>query len=308
MYHYVRNLDKSRYPGINALGKSEFNYQLDYLQEEYNIVSIEDCRKAIYDEQSLPSNPALLTFDDGFSDHYATVFPELKARGISAAFFPPAEPIINDTVLNVHKIHFVLANCDDINSLLDAIYEAINRHRNEFNLEYPEKYYDRLAEPGRWDPEEVVFVKRLLQRELSYDARSTILDNMFEQFVDVEEKVLSQELYMTIPQLQVMINSGMEVGSHTYSHRWLETLSRRKQREEVTRSVAFLEAIGADITDWTMCYPYGSYDEKTLDILSDTNCDLALTTDNGVAHLHKGNAFTLERLDTNDLPQSPDDH
>lgn len=308
MYHYVRDLARSRYPDINGLCESEFRYQLEYLQEEYNLVSLDDCRSAIYYGDTLPSDPALLTFDDGFIDHYTTAFPILKEYGVPAAFFPPVEPIKTDTVLNVHKIHFILANCDNIHCLLDTVFECVNEYRDEFGLEMPETYYDRLAEPGRWDPEEVVFIKRLLQRSIEYGARSVILDDLFKQFVDIDEKVLSQELYMTPSQLRVMINEGMEVGSHTYSHRWLETLPRRKQCEEIKKSVNFLESIGVNTTNWTMCYPYGSYDETTLDILSETNCDLGLTTNNGVTHLDKENALTLERLDTNDLPQVPDDH
>lgn len=306
-YHYVRPLEKTRYPDINALGKEEFEYQINHIENEYNVVSLEDIRKAIYENQELPSDPALLTFDDGFLDHFTTVFPILYERDISGVFFPPAEPILNDTVLNVHKIHHILANSTDVDELLQSVFNYLDEYREKFDLKSNDAYYQQLAEPGRWDPEEVIFIKRLLQRGLTLEARSTIIDNLFVDHMDTDEKTLSQELYMGPNQLKTMIKAGMDVGSHTFSHRWLETLSDEEQEHEIKKSIDFLNTLGVSTDQWAMCYPYGSYNESTLNILKKHSCDIGITTEMGEAVLNSKNALTLERLDTNDLPQSPND-
>ena len=70
MYHYVRDLKASRYPEIKGLDYKSFQEQILWLKKHFEIIKIEDLIAA-YDEQtSLPENAALLTFDDGYIDHY----------------------------------------------------------------------------------------------------------------------------------------------------------------------------------------------------------------------------------------------
>ncbi|MNZ98859.1 hypothetical protein D3C78_1181630 [compost metagenome] len=51
-----------------------------------------------------------------------------------------------------------------------------------------------------------------------------------------------------------------------------------------------------------MCYPYGGYNESLIDILKSRRCAMGLTTNVGIASLHKESAYQLERLDAVDLP------
>ena len=305
MYHYVRDLSRSRYPDINALTVEEFRYQLDYLESEHSFITIDDLRSALLDDESLPENAALLTFDDGFADHYETVFPILKQREIQGAFFPPVDPIENDTVLDVHKIHTVLAQRETDEELLDTVLDLLEYYQEQFGLKPPSEYYDELAEEGRWDPEEIVFIKRLLQHALSEQVRGTILDDLFDQYLSVDEETLSREWYMSKDQLRVMADDGMYVGSHTANHYWLDTLSREEVVNEVELSLSFLDEINSPTEDWVMCYPYGGYNEMVIDVLREYDCGLGFTTNPQVADTDSNNPLELPRLDTNDLPQSP---
>ncbi len=114
MYHYVRELGRSRFPEIKGLSLERFSRQLDHIQANYTPVTVEMILDALKSpEQSLPPNALLLTFDDGYSDHFTNVFPLLDARGIQGCFFPPARAILEHKVLDVNKIHFVLAAVRD---------------------------------------------------------------------------------------------------------------------------------------------------------------------------------------------------
>ena len=114
MYHYIRDVQSSLFPRINALSVSDFKNQLNYLEKNYTFVSIADLQASILDKKSsLPPNSVLLTFDDGYSDHFETVYPILCDRGIKGIFFPPARPIIENSVLDVNKIQFIIAVCKD---------------------------------------------------------------------------------------------------------------------------------------------------------------------------------------------------
>ena len=112
MYHFVRELPYTRYPKIKGLLTSEFKNQLTYLETHYQFVTIEECIQAIYSNntKNLPKNAILLTFDDAYIDHFVTVFPILESKKIQGCFFPPAKAILNNDVLDVNKIHFLLAS------------------------------------------------------------------------------------------------------------------------------------------------------------------------------------------------------
>jgi len=52
-----------------------------------------------------------------------------------------------------------------------------------------------------------------------------------------------------------------------------------------------------------MCYSYGIYNDSLIEILKKKGCALGFTTEVNIANFSKENAYTLERLDTNDFPK-----
>lgn len=305
MYHFVRELQYTRYPKIKGLLTSQFKEQLTYIEKHYQFVTIEDCINAIYSEnfESFPSNAILLTFDDAYIDHFTTVFPLLEEKSIQGCFFPPAKAILKHEVLDVNKIHFLLASVSNIHGLLHDLYICLDKYRSEYSLENNDYYFSKLAKANRFDPKEVIFIKRLLQVELEEKLRNLIVNELFKKYVTNDEQAFSRELYMNIDQLKCMARNGMYIGSHGYDHYWLNTLSPEKQEKEIDLSLEFLKEVGSPTDNWVMCYPYGAYNSSLIDILIKKNCKLALTTKVDIASLNKDNAFTLERLDTNDLPK-----
>ena len=109
MYHYVRSREHGRYPNLRVRDTAEFRAQLDYIQEHYIPVSADDVALALDGGHPLPERACLLTFDDGYLDHFITVFPELARRGLSGAFYPPVEAIQGQKILEVNKIQLLLA-------------------------------------------------------------------------------------------------------------------------------------------------------------------------------------------------------
>ena len=77
MYHYVRGIRDSRYPGIRGLENDLFVEQIRYLMKNYNIIKMEDVIESLGSKRKLPDKAVLLTFDDGYLDHYINVYPIL---------------------------------------------------------------------------------------------------------------------------------------------------------------------------------------------------------------------------------------
>jgi len=206
-------------------------------------------------------------------------------------------------VLDVNKIHFVLASTFEKRVLVEYIFKQIDENRSRYNLLTSAAYWEKLGKPSRFDPAEVMFCKEILQRELPLELRSAITAELFSRYVSRDEASFSRELYMNLDQIRVLGHYGMYVGSHGYDHYWLNTLSTQQQEREIDQSLMFLKSVGADDQRWIMCYPYGAYNESLLSVIKSHNCVIGLTTEVDLASLDKNNALILPRLDTNDLPK-----
>lgn len=304
MYHYVRDLKHSRYPDIKGLDIALFNAQIEYLKKHYHFITMERLIDSIDNNSSLPEKSVLLTFDDAYTDHFKYVFPLLNEYKIQGSFFPPVKAITEHSVLDVNKIHFILASEEDKSKIITEIKNELNKFRKDYNLESDSFYYDKLAQPNRFDSADVIFIKRLLQVELDETLRKIITNNLFEKIVGINEDSFSRELYMDIEQIKCMHRNGMHIGNHGYDHYWLGSLTRENQKIEIEKSLAFLNQIGCDTKQWTMCYPYGNYNESTIELLTEYNCKLALTTEVNIADVQKHHKYSLPRLDTNDIPKN----
>lgn len=307
MYHYVRDLESSRYPDIKGLDVRAFREQVEYLARHYRVVSMESVLDALAgDPDALPSRAALLTFDDGYLDHYTTVLPILSEYGMQGSFFVPVRAIAERRVLPVNKIHFVLASESDKRRIVRSIMDELGRLRADHELESDEAYWKRLATPTRFDDAEVVFVKRMLQVELEEGLRNRIVDRLFAEYVGIDEKAFAGELYLTRDQIAQLARSGMHVGCHGYEHYWLSRIPRAQQEAEIDLALDFLATCGLDRARWTMCYPYGDHDRGLVGVIRDRGCRLGLTTRVDVADCRRDDPFELPRLDTNDLPKAAD--
>lgn len=301
MYHYVRDLKNSRYPNIKGLDVKLFREQLKYIQNHYKVIRMEDLISAFENNTKLPKNSILLTFDDGYKDHFDFVFPILNELGIQGSFFPVANPIKNGKVLDVNKIHFILAAQEDEVTLIQEIYSLLTKYREKFKLESNEYYFKKLAQPGRWDSKEIRFIKKLLQNELPEEPRKLIIKDLFEKYVSIDEETFAKELYMSEDQLKCLIKNGMHVGSHTINHNWMDKQTTEVQDKELEESAEFLKSLGVT-ENLTMCYPYGRYNETTLELLEKYNFKIGLTTKVDLVN-ENSNSLKLPRLNTNDLPK-----
>lgn len=94
MYHHL----KYREPGASEVLKTwsvapdQFAAQLDYYRQQgYHTITFKQLVEFFDDGAPLPTKPILLTFDDGWLDHYTVAFPELKKRGMVGNFFIPTQ-------------------------------------------------------------------------------------------------------------------------------------------------------------------------------------------------------------------------
>ena len=309
MYHYVRDLGNSRYPEIKGLDVALFKKQISFFKEKFNPVTIEDVISWYDEGKTLPNNALLLTFDDGYVDHFNTVFPILQECGIQGSFFIPGKTFSENVLLDVNKIHFVLASAkieELYKEVLDKIDDAI---RNNECPELPsrEELLQKYATDERFDGKEVVFVKRMLQTLLPETIRNRIKSELFSKFVGIDEGKFARELYMNIDQIKCMKRNGMFIGLHGYDHYWLGNLPKEEMENDIAASLDALSEV-VDTDNYIMNYPYGNYNDEVLAYLRKTGCKLGMTTEVKVADVNRDDRLLLPRLDCNDFPPKSDNY
>lgn len=303
MYHYTRDLVHSRYPGIKGLDLPFFRRQLEFFKKHFNVVRMEDVINAVQNQQKevLPENPLLLTFDDGYIDNFTFAFPLLEEFGFQGSFFIPGKTFRTHQLLDVNKIHYILAAAD-INLLVQDVFERLDYYRGaEYPIQSNEELFKQYAVANRFDSKETIFVKRILQTVLPEKLRNKISSDLFEKYVGISEEKLAYELYMNAEQIRMMKRHEMFIGLHGYDHYWLGNLPIDEMQSDVDNAIDALREF-IDEKAWVMNFPYGSYNQDVVQYVKDKGAVLGLTTEVRIAEIGIDNRFTLPRLDCNDFP------
>jgi len=301
MYHYVRDLEHSRYPHIKGLDVNLFRSQIAFMKEKFNVVTMEQVLDAVNGKGELPDNALLLTFDDGYADNYDYAFPILEEFGVQGSFFIPGKTFATHQLLDVNKIHYMLASAD-INELAQDVKKQMDYYRGEeFSFSPTKDLYQEYAVPNRFDDGDTIFVKRMLQTVLPEKLRNIISSNLFEKYVGISEEKLAYELYMTEEQIRTMKRHGMFIGLHGNDHYWLGNLSPEEMKRDISSALDTLDEF-IDRKCWVMNYPYGNYSPEVIEYIKSEGASIGLTTQVRVADLRKDNPFELPRLDCNDFP------
>jgi peptidoglycan/xylan/chitin deacetylase (PgdA/CDA1 family) len=297
MYHYVRDSSATPFPEIRALAPELFVRQLDWLQAHYTIVTIPQLEAALDGNAALPSGAALLTFDDGFVDHYETVFPVLRERGLSAAFFVSHDSCgPSPSLLGVHKTHFLLARLGAeafgraVIGACEASQTLPNGHRGVFGAD-------------RWEEADDQAVKHLINYELPFAEADRVLESLFARHIG-DSSSFARGLYLDARMIREMADAGMAFGYHTRSHRMLSRLSASEQSQELRDGVQWIRGLTGQ-SAVSFCYPWGgtrTYTRETLSLLDHAGYSLAFNTVRRRLRLDTDGRYELPRFDTRDLP------
>ena len=152
----------------------------------------------------------------------------------------------------------------------------------------------------RFNDNNTNIIRNLLQYILPLELSNSIKDQLFKKYVNTNNKTFMKDLYLSKKDIKEMIENGMHFGSHGNKHVWLEYLDKKQQYSEISISKKFLIDNGVDGNYLSICYPFGSYNKTTIDVLKKLNFKVGYTTsDTKVKSPYKN--LSLPRYDTNDF-------
>ena len=201
--------------------------------------------------------------------------------------------------MDVNKIHFILEKQENRRIILNDINIFLKKYhyKNIFDMQINLKLLE-----SRYDDIETSLVKKLLQYLLPQQIRQKILNSLFEKYLNLSVNDFSKQLYINSKDLSEMYAEGMHIGSHGEFHERWGILSRSRQLEEINNSIKFFKKLNFDIKNLSVCYPYGSFSNNTLNIIKKAGFKFGLTTDVGIiSNKNLINKFVFPRLNANDF-------
>jgi peptidoglycan/xylan/chitin deacetylase (PgdA/CDA1 family) len=267
-YHRVRD-DADRHPfddGVIDATPDEFDRQMALLQREMTPLRAADlCAWA--EGAPLPPNPVCVTFDDGYRDNLEIALPILERHGVPAIFF------IATHYIGARRLFW-----------WDRVAYLIKQSRaEEIVLDYPASLRLRRAGAAR-------AVLRLIKDTPGLDL-PRLLDGLAAAagvaWDDALDRRFAEAQLMTWDEVRALRRRGMDVQSHTRTHRVLTTLSDAEIDDELAGSRADLEReLGEPVR--IVSYPIGktiAHRPRIKDALARAGYTLGLTNGSGTNHL-----------------------
>lgn len=299
IYHYIQHA--SQKPRMKGLLIENFEKQVKLLLENnYKIITLGQFAGFYEKSPEFSQKYAIFTFDDGLKDHFVNVLPVFRKYGIAGTFFVLTKPLEEKWLAPVHQLHLVLAaaSIEDVKKELDdwlaknqQVAEGVD---NKEIFGQAKKFY-------LWDDPTTGYVKYLLNMRLEEPIRFRAIGHLFKIFGS-SFKEASASFYLNADDLKKMRSIGMEIGSHSYSHPRLASLSEKDQEKEISLSKNILEKILGEKINF-FSYPYGtqdSFSDTTINFLKKYGYRGAVTTDQDYI-FNSPHQFSLNRIDTNEV-------
>jgi peptidoglycan/xylan/chitin deacetylase (PgdA/CDA1 family) len=298
MYHYVRDLPRTRFPRIKGMLTADFEKQVDRLGERYEMATLESAlaffRGAYHPQRDL----CLLTFDDGLKEHYTDVLPILAERHIEGQFFMITRCPEEGRVVPVHKNQFLMAALpfDEYKrAFLERLGEASPDASTEVDV-------TKAAGAYRWDTPDVAAFKYLLNMRLPEALRDIILDALFAEYLG-DEAEFARQLYLSWDEAREMQAQGMLIGGHSHSHMALAALNDESRRTDLESCAQLLRTRLCPQARWPFSYPYGqshTFNPLTVQTIRDLGFACSFATAVGPNEVSQ-DPFSIRRIDPKDV-------
>jgi len=243
MYHEVLP-DDQPFDAWHVVRESDFYAQMRYLQEHFEVVSLDEAYTRIRTGAERRRPMALVTFDDGYRGNRDVVWPIARHLGIPVTIFIAPFAVQNQTPYWYDRVIAALIG--------EEPFEIDLRHHGLDVYRVPRGQKGE----GRW-----VQVQRILSRLqlLEPELREQVTGEVVEQ-ARAGGSMVPPLRALTIEDVRSMASSShIEFGAHSLCHDALTQLTPEKARQSILQSKLVLE-------EWTghpvrhFAYPYGSFD------------------------------------------------
>jgi peptidoglycan/xylan/chitin deacetylase (PgdA/CDA1 family) len=230
-YHRVARLDDPTTldEGVVDVGPAQLDRQLSFVKEWFDPIGIDDLCAFAGGRGRLPRNPLMVTFDDGYRDNHDVALPILLKHHVPATFFIATDYVERRRLYWWDRVAFTIGRSP----------------RDRLAITYPEP--ETLATDN---PEARRRACKRVQRIIK-DRRGLDLGRFLDELERAADVALSADeerrrvegATMTWDHVIALRRAGMDVQSHSHTHRVLQTLDAAELDRELRVSRATLEGV-----------------------------------------------------------------
>ena len=293
-YHSIQEVGPD-YPfdvGVVDATAKRFDRQMAYIARYFTSITTEELRAA-HAGAPLPGNPIVITFDDGYRNNLYVAAPILKRHGLRATFFIATSFITERRLFWWDRISYVVKTSS----------------RERLALRYPRELdldlrADRTAS--------IHLLLKIVKDTHSLDVERFLDELTIAAGVPWDralERAMADELLLTWDDVRALRAAGMDVQSHTSTHRVLNRLASDEARRELVDSRVTLEhELGVPVH--AVSYPCGYSIEGEQRLCADVlaaGYELGFSSEGQISTVSDGHArpLHLRRLCTDyNMPMS----
>lgn len=282
-YHAVIEEEKNFYtsPAI-ALSPAEFEKQVQYLAARYKIISLDEVISSLRNQQKLPNNSLVFTFDDGYADNFEAARILQKYSG-TGTFYITALPVLRKNRFWLAEVTYLILKTEK-----PSLQITSKDGRHQFTLNDTESRWKAIRE-----------IIRIIKSN-NGDVRDEILSQLYDALGETKLFNEIEELMLTKDRVGEMIRMGMTIGSHTLTHLNLPNAEREDAIKEITESKKVLEetfAVAMKHFSYPNSGPYDYYNERIREYVIDAGYESATTSYSGFVD-ENSDLFALRRVRT----------
>ena len=239
LYHRVTKLSSD--PELLAVSPDNFRAQLLHLKKTLPVIRFDD------DWEQAQRPAAVVTFDDGYADNALEALPILEELGVPATFFISTGSIGAGSEFWWHELERIILE-------QQVVPPSFTLDNGRTGRSWPAG--------TRSERQELYHGIMQLMNNVDAGRREAWLMQV-RHWAKVEEKATDRHRLMSVDELRLLAESSLvTIGAHTVTHTRLSSLSRDRQREEITESKFQLEQwLGKEIQ--TFSYPFGRKSDYT---------------------------------------------
>lgn len=216
-----------------------FERQIVSLQKHFTLVGVDElCAFAA--GRPLPRNAVAITFDDGYLDNYEIALPILRRHGAKAVFFLSTGCIGERRMYWWDRVAYLLKRTGQSRIRLDYPFAV------DISLSDRAVALERVLRLMKTHP--ALDLERFLD-ELAHATQVAWSQKL--------ERTYAERLLMTWDHVRELHRAGMDVESHTRTHRVLDTLPPAALHDELAGSRADLER-EVGVPARALAYPVGN--------------------------------------------------
>ncbi len=250
----------------------KFQEQAKYLSENYDVISFRDLQDFTRGIKNPKKDCAIITFDDGYKEHYSNAFPILKKHRLCATIFLATEYMEGKKAFWWERVAYSVAKTKKSHLKIKGL--------NSIKLSDKKKALKKILEKLK-SMQENKKIRLISEIESQLQAKAGSL----------------KSISLTWDQAREMCSSRIEIGSHTATHPILTKISLQEAKSDIIKSIKDIEK-KTGTRPIAFAYPNGMQKDmsKELDeLLKKLGFAFSISSVYGTEKIRK-NMFRLKRI------------